>query len=79
MRSIKTENKKILLNNNQIALRGTLDCAIYPLIGYPPTDIDIWRENFNIIQSYGLNHVRFHAWCPTEAAFCAADELGLYI
>lgn len=79
MRSIKTENKKILLNNNQIALRGTIDCAIYPLTGYPPTDIEVWRKNFNIIKSYGLNHVRFHAWCPPEAAFCAADELGLYI
>lgn len=79
MRSIKTENKKILLNNNPIALRGTIDCAIYPLTGYPPTDIEIWRKNFKTIQSYGLNHVRFHAWCPPEAAFCAADELGLYI
>lgn len=79
MRSIKTENKQILLNNMPIALRGTIDCAIYPLTGYPPTDIEVWRKNFNIIKSYGLNHVRFHAWCPPEAAFCAADELGLYI
>ncbi|MDO5397338.1 MAG: glycoside hydrolase family 2 TIM barrel-domain containing protein [bacterium] len=79
MRTIKTENKKILLNNKQIALRGTIDCAIYPLTGYPPTDIDVWRKNFKIIQSYGLNHVRFHAWCPPDCAFCAADELGLYV
>lgn len=79
MRSIKTENKQILLNNMPISLRGTIDCAIYPLTGYPPTDIEVWRKNFNIIKSYGLNHVRFHAWCPPEAAFCAADELGLYI
>lgn len=79
MRSIKTENKQILLNNMPISLRGTIDCAIYPLTGYPPTDIEVWRKNFQIIKSYGLNHVRFHAWCPPEAAFCAADELGLYI
>lgn len=79
MRTIKAHNKKILLNDKPIALRGTIDCAIYPLTGYPPMDIEVWRKNFSIIKSYGLNHVRFHAWCPPEGAFCAADELGIYI
>lgn len=79
MRTIKTDNKKILLNDKQIALRGTIDCAIYPLTGYPPTDFETWKKNFSIIKSYGLNHVRFHAWCPPENAFNAADELGIYL
>lgn len=79
MRKIKTENGDILLNGKKISLRGTINCAQYPLTGYPPTDIDAWRKQFKIIQSYGLNHIRFHAWCPPEAAFCAADELGLYL
>ncbi|HZI31624.1 MAG TPA: hypothetical protein VFF11_04740, partial [Candidatus Binatia bacterium] len=26
----------------------------------------------------GLNLIRFHSWCPPEAAFEAADELGFY-
>ncbi len=79
MRTIRTENKQILLNEKPVALRGTIDCAIYPLTGYPPTDIETWKRNFKIIKSYGLNHVRFHAWCPPENAFCAADELGIYV
>ncbi len=79
MRTIRTENKQILLNNKPIALRGTTDCAINPLTGYPSTDIDVWRRKFEIIKSYGLNHVRFHAWCPPESAFCAADEMGIYV
>ncbi|MCH5210843.1 MAG: hypothetical protein J1F01_07760 [Oscillospiraceae bacterium] len=79
MRTIRTENKQILLNDKPIALRGTIDCAQYPITGYPPTDIEIWRRNFNIIKSYGLNHVRFHAWCPPECAFNAADEAGIYV
>lgn len=79
MRTIRTENKQILLNDKPISLRGTIDCAIYPLTGYPPTDINVWRKNFKTIKSYGLNHVRFHAWCPPENAFRAADELGLYL
>lgn len=79
MRTVKSENKQILLNGKQIVLRGTIDCAIYPLTGYPPTQLETWIENFKIIQSYGLNHVRFHAWCPPENAFTAADMLGIYL
>lgn len=79
MRTIKTENKHILLNNKQISLRGTIDCAIYPLTGYPPMDIEVWKKNLKTVKDYGLNHVRFHAWCPPECAFEAADELGIYI
>ena len=79
MRTIRSENKQILLNNHPISLRGTIDCAIYPITGYPPMKVEEWRKNFSTIKSYGLNHVRFHAWCPPEAAFKAADELGLYL
>ena len=79
MRTVKTENKKMLINGRQLSLRGTTDCAIYPLTGYPPTDIELWRRNFKTVKSYGLNHVRFHAWCPPECAFMAADELGVYV
>lgn len=79
IRSIRTEGKKILLNDRQISLRGTIDCAQYPITGYPPFDIEIWRKNFKTIKNYGLNHVRFHAWCPPECAFEAADEIGLYL
>lgn len=79
MRTIRTEGRRILLNNRQISLRGTTECAIDPLTGYPPMDAGTWRKRFQIIQSYGLNHVRFHAWCPPESAFTAADELGIYL
>lgn len=79
IRTMKTAHKQILLNHKPIALRGTIDCAIYPLTGYPPMDTATWRKNFKTVKDYGLNHVRFHAWCPPEAAFCAADELGLYV
>lgn len=79
MRTIKTKDGKIILNGKRIALRGTINCAQYPITGYPPTDIEIWKKQFKIIKSYGLNHIRFHAWCPPESAFSAADELGVYL
>ena len=61
-----------------IFLRGTLECCIFPLTGYPPTDVDSWRRIVKICKAHGLNHIRFHSWCPPKAAFIAADEAGFY-
>lgn len=79
MREISTEGRHILLNGERIFLRGTLDCCIYPLTGYPPTNVSEWERIFKIVKSYGLNHVRFHSWCPPEGAFKAADKVGIYV
>lgn len=79
MREVATDGKHILLNGERIFLRGTLDCCIYPLTGYPPTSIEEWIKIFNIIKEYGLNHIRFHSWCPPDNAFKAADKCGIYI
>lgn len=79
MRSFKTEGTQFTINGNKTFLRGTLECAIFPLTGYPPTDKDAWARIFKIARSYGLNHMRFHSWCPPEAAFAAADEAGFYL
>ena len=34
---------------------------------------------FQKCKEYGLNHVRFHSYCPPEAAFFAADRVGIYL
>ncbi|TWO33437.1 beta-galactosidase [Seonamhaeicola sediminis] len=79
MREFKAKETVFTINDQPIYLRGTLECAIFPLTGYPPTDVDSWKRIMNIIKAYGLNHMRFHSWCPPEAAFQAADEMGIYI
>lgn len=79
MRQISVKDKRIAVNDRPVFLRGTLESCIFPLTGYPPTDVVAWRRIFEIIQSYGLNHMRFHSWCPPEAAFVAADKLGVYL
>jgi hypothetical protein len=78
MREFKTEGTRFTINGRQTFLRGTLECCIFPLTGYPPTDIDSWMRVLKIMKNYGLNTVRFHSWCPPEAAFEAADRLGIY-
>jgi len=79
MREFKADGTVFKINGRPLYLRGTLECAIFPKTGYPPTDVDSWKRIFKIIQAHGLNHMRFHSWCPPEAAFKAADEMGVYI
>ncbi len=79
MRELAAEDKQFVLNGDKIFLRGTLECCIFPLTGYPPTDEAAWQRIFGICKSYGLNHMRFHSWCPPEAAFAAADKAGFFL
>ncbi|BAV06669.1 beta-galactosidase [Filimonas lacunae] len=79
MRSVAIAGREIRINDHPITLRGTLNNCEFPLTGYPSTDVREWERILKVIQSYGLNHVRFHSWCPPEAAFEAADKLGVYL
>jgi hypothetical protein len=78
MREFKTEGTHFTVNGQKIFLRGTLECCIFPLTGYPPTDVKSWHKILQTCKDYGLNTIRFHSWCPPEAAFIAADKLGMY-
>src|SRR5690606_2504064 len=71
MREFTIQGKWFYVNGVKTLLRGTLDCAAFPLTGYPPTDVASWERIFQIYRNHGLNHVRFHSWCPPEAAFKA--------
>jgi len=79
LRSITNKNAHIQVNGQQIFLRGTLECCIFPLTGHPPMDKNGWKKVFTSAKEWGLNHLRFHSWCPPEAAFEVADEMGFYL
>jgi hypothetical protein len=78
MRELKVDGTQFVLNDRKIFLRGTLECCIFPRTGYPPTDVAAWRRILGVCRAHGLNHLRFHSWCPPEAAFDAADQMGFY-
>jgi len=79
MREFKTQGTQFTINGRPLFLRGTLECAIFPNTGYPATDTASWMRIFRIARAHGLNHMRFHSWCPPEAAFTAADHAGFYL
>ena len=79
MREIDVQGRQITINGRPLFLRGTVENCCFPETGYPPTDEQEWRRIFNKCKEYGLNHVRFHSYCPPEAAFAAADQVGIYL
>ncbi len=79
LREFKANGTRFEVNGHPIFLRGTLECCIFPLTGYPATDRAYWTKIYNQCKAYGLNHVRFHSWCPPEAAFAVADSMGFYL
>ncbi len=79
MREFRREGKYIFINGKRVFLRGRIDCANYPLTGYPPMNKQAWLKYFKQLKSYGINHWRFHSWCPPHEALMAADEVGVYL
>ncbi|HEY6083631.1 MAG TPA: sugar-binding domain-containing protein, partial [Chitinophagaceae bacterium] len=79
MRDFSTRGTEFTINGRPVFLRGALECAVSPKTGYPHMDVASWLRIFAVCRSYGLNHLRFHSWCPPEAAFEAADRSGFYL
>ncbi len=78
LRDVGVDGTQLTINGGKIFLRGTLECCVFPLTGYPPTEVEPWKRIIRVCQAHGLNHIRFHSWCPPKGAFVAADELGFY-
>lgn len=79
LRDFRAEGNQFILNGNPINFRGTVNSGDFPLTGYPPIDLKSWKNLFELCKKWGLNHMRFHSWCPPEAAFEAADQVGFYL
>lgn len=73
MREFTAEGRQLMTNQRPFSIRGTLEKA------YPMMDETAWTKVLKPMKEYGLNYVRFQDYCPPEAAFAAADKLGLYL
>lgn len=79
LRDVRTVGRRLLINGRETFLRGKVDNLLYPKTGYTPTDVASWMTIFGIAKEYGINHYRYHTACPPDAAFTAADLLGVYM
>ncbi|MEZ0482900.1 exo-beta-1,4-galactosidase [Fibrella aquatica] len=79
MREFGIDGTRFTVNGRPTFLRGTVENCQFPLTGYAPMDVAAWVRVYKIAKKYGLNHMRFHSYCPPEAAFEAADLVGFYL
>ena len=79
LRDFKAEGTQFNINGLTTFLRGKHDACVFPLTGHVPMDTAAWRRYFRIAKEYGINHCRFHSWCPPKACFEAADIEGFYL
>jgi len=79
IRKLSTSKGQFVLNGRPVLMRGPVNECIYPATGYPPMDTAAWMRVLKICRSYGFNFMRFNSWCPPEAAFAAADRLGMFL
>lgn len=75
----ETRGRKLFINGHETFLRGKQHAMVFPETGYAPMTADAWLRDMSIAKSYGINHYRCHTCCPPEAAFAAADQLGIYL
>lgn len=79
IRDVGVKGTRFTINGRETFIRATVNCAEFPITGYPPMDVASWQRILQTCKDYGLNTMRFHSWCPPAAAFEAADQLGMYL
>ena len=79
-RTYARQGRTLLVNGVKTFLRGNVDNCNFALTGSPAMTKPEWIRIFRTMRDEdGINAVRFHTWTPPEAAFEAADELGIYL
>ena len=79
LREFSGKSGQFTINGRTTFLRGKHDACVFPLTGHPPMDVDGWLTYLGTLKTWGINHLRCHTWIPPEAAFTAADRLGMYV
>ncbi len=79
IRKLSSDERRLLVNEKQVFWRGKHDGLVFPRTGYAPMTVEEWKKVFSTAKDYGINHYRFHTCCPPDAAFAAADEMGIYM
>ncbi len=79
LRDFSSSGKQFTINGRTTFLRGKHNACVFPLTGYPPMDVAGWVKYLRACQDFGINQIRCHTFVPPDAAFTAADQLGIYM
>ena len=73
------KGNRLMINGRPLFVRADIDNCHFPLTGYPNMTKREWVRFFTIQRNDGMNAIQLHTWTPPEAAFEAADELGMMV
>lgn len=79
MREFLADSTLLFLNGNRTFLRGVCDGMTAVLSDDVRPTATAWHDYFTTAKQVGINHYRFTHSNPTEEAFTAADEQGIYL
>jgi hypothetical protein len=79
LRQFKAAGRNFTINGRRTFLRGRHQGLLFPLSGFAPMNAVGWLKDMKIARDFGINHERCHTCVPPEAAFIAADLLGIYL
>ncbi|MBP5330424.1 MAG: hypothetical protein J6Y89_01060 [Lachnospiraceae bacterium] len=77
--SVEVIGRNIVVNGKAEYLRGTHFGGGFHETVYPPFDRPYWERLMETVKEWGFNFIRFHSFCPPEAAFAAADDAGVLV
>ena len=78
-RTVGRDGNRLMINGRPLFVRADIDNCHFPLTGYPTTTKREWVRFFTIQRNNGMNAIQMHTWTPPDAAFEAADELGMMV
>lgn len=78
-RDLGVSEKHFTINGRKLIYRNSHEGMFFGKTGYPAMDVAYWKKIWKLYKDHGFNAARFHSSCPPEAAFVAADEVGLYL
>jgi hypothetical protein len=79
IRSITTQDGKILLNGNPIYLKTVLDQGYWPESNLTPPSDEAIRADIEMVLKLGFNGVRKHQKVPDPRFLYWADQMGLLV
>lgn len=79
LREFRSGEDHFSINGRKTFLRGRHQGMLFPLSGFAPMNVTGWLKDLKIAKDWGMNHERCHTCTPPEAAFIAADLLGIYL
>lgn len=79
LKEVSKEGTSLLINDHNTFLKGYVESGHFIQSSSTSMNEETWQKRFEHLKQVGFNYCRFVSWCPPDAAFNAADKIGMYL